>query len=148
MVITYSRVWINRVRLLILLVVSWTRKNNIPLSPYAPENLVSRDGFSCPVPCQPVHSPYLLRLNLVLTHGVPPDFRGGVHLFIYAAIRHRVSPEFIGVTQLRTDGIHCQESAGTGPVVLKVVPVTGAAILKATMEQLMRASLFPHPLVI
>ena len=24
----------------------------------------------------------LLRLNLVLTHGIPPDFRGGVHLFI------------------------------------------------------------------
>ena len=23
----------------------------------------------------------LLRLNLVLTHGIPPDFRGGVHLF-------------------------------------------------------------------
>ena len=23
-----------------------------------------------------------LRLNLVLTHGIPPDFRGGVHLFI------------------------------------------------------------------
>ena len=23
-----------------------------------------------------------LRLNLVLTHGVPPDFRGGVYLFI------------------------------------------------------------------
>ena len=22
------------------------------------------------------------RLNLVLTHGIPPDFRGGVHLFI------------------------------------------------------------------
>ena len=31
------------------------------------------------------------------------------------------------VTQLRTDGVHCRESAGTGPVVLKVVPVTGAA---------------------
>ena len=26
---------------------------NIPLSPYAPENLVSRDGFSRPVPRQP-----------------------------------------------------------------------------------------------
>ena len=26
------------------------------------------------------------------------------------------------VTQLRTDGIHCRESAGTGPVNLKVVP--------------------------
>ena len=29
---------------------------NIPLlSPYAPENLVSRDGFSSPVPRQPAH---------------------------------------------------------------------------------------------
>ena len=36
------------------------------------------------------------RLNLVLTHGIPPDFRGSVHLFCYTAIRHRVSPEFIG----------------------------------------------------
>ena len=31
------------------------------------------------------------------------------------------------VTQLRTDDIHCRESAGTGLVVLNVVPVTGAA---------------------
>ena len=30
------------------------------------------------------------------------------------------------VTQLRTDGIHCRESAGTEAVVLKVVLVTGA----------------------
>ena len=28
------------------------------------------------------------------------------------------------VTQLRTDGVHCRESAGTGPVNLNVVPVT------------------------
>ena len=34
-----------------------------------------------------------------------------------------VSPEFIGSrNQLRTDGVHCRESAGTGPVNLKVVP--------------------------
>ena len=26
---------------------------------------------------------------------IPPDFRGGPHLFIETAIRHRVSPEFI-----------------------------------------------------
>ena len=51
---TYSRVWINRVRLPILLVVSWTGKNNIPLSAFAPENLVSRDGFRSPVPRQRV----------------------------------------------------------------------------------------------
>ena len=55
MVITYSRLWINRLRLPILLVVSQTGKMNIPLSPYAPENLVSRDGFSRPVPRQPAH---------------------------------------------------------------------------------------------
>ena len=31
------------------------RKNNIPLSPCVPENLVPRDGFSRPVPRQPAH---------------------------------------------------------------------------------------------
>ena len=51
MVITYSRVWINGVRLSILLVVSWTRKIIFPcLSPCVPENLVSRDGFKRFVP--------------------------------------------------------------------------------------------------
>ena len=29
------------------------RENNVPLSPCVPENLVSRDGFSRPVPRQP-----------------------------------------------------------------------------------------------
>ena len=55
MVITYSRVWINRVRLPMLLVVSLTGKMNIPQSPCVPENLVSRDWFSRPVPGQPAH---------------------------------------------------------------------------------------------
>ena len=31
------------------------RENNIPLSPCVPENLVSRDGFTRPVPRQPAH---------------------------------------------------------------------------------------------
>ena len=48
------------------------RENDIPLSPCVPENLVSRDEFSRPVPRQPAH--------LVLTYGIPPEFRGGVHL--------------------------------------------------------------------
>ena len=38
----------------------------------------------------------ILTLNLVLTYGIPPEFLGGVHLFIGTAIRHWVSPEFIG----------------------------------------------------
>ena len=38
----------------------------------------------------------VLRLNLVLTSEIPPEFRGGVHLFIYNPICHRFGPEFIG----------------------------------------------------
>ena len=41
----------------ILHVVSWTGKMNISLSPFAPENLVSPDGFGSPVSRQPAHSP-------------------------------------------------------------------------------------------
>ena len=33
-------------------------KIDISLSPYAPENLVSRDRFDRPVPRQPAHSPH------------------------------------------------------------------------------------------
>ena len=28
------------------------------------------------------HSPYSVRLNLVLAHGIPPNFRVGVHIII------------------------------------------------------------------
>ena len=44
-----------KLRLPILHVVSGTGKMNISLSTFAPENLVSRDGFSSPVPRQPAH---------------------------------------------------------------------------------------------
>ena len=66
----------------------------------------------------------ILRLNLVLTYyGIPPEFRGGVHLFMWN--RHTPSGQsrVYRVTQLPTDdGVHCRESAGTGPLNLKVVP--------------------------
>ena len=44
-------------------------------------------------------------------------------------------PRVHRVMQLRTDGVHCRGSAGIGPVFLKVVPVTGAAILQVNMVQ-------------
>ena len=66
------------------------------------------------------------------TCGIPTDFRGGVHLFIYTPSgQSRV----YRVTQLRTDGGHCRESASPGPGVFKVVPVTGAAFAGITMDQ-------------
>ena len=58
----------------------------------------------------------------MLTYGIPPEFRGGVHLFIFN--RHTPSGQsrLYRVTQLRTNGVHCRGSAGTGPVNLKKVP--------------------------
>ena len=57
------------------------RENEISLSAFAPESLVSRDGFGSPVPRQPAHlhtlsksgahSPHS-RLNVGLTSGIPP----------------------------------------------------------------------------
>ena len=55
-------------------------------------------------------------------HKHTPEFRGSVHLFIFS--RHTPSGQsrVYRVTQLRTDGVHCRESAGRGTVNLKVVP--------------------------
>ena len=97
---------------------------NISLSALVPENLVSRDGFGSGLaPSRVSLLLSILRLNLVLTYyGIPPEFRGGVHLFIYNPHTPSGQSRVYWVTQLRTDGVHCRESAGTGPVNLKVVP--------------------------
>ena len=59
---------------------------SIPLSPYVPENLVSRDGFSRPVPRQPA------RLHTQAESG---------------AYSLRDSSRVCRVTQLRKDGVYC-----------------------------------------
>ena len=93
---------------------------NISLSAFAPEKLVSRDGFSRPVPRQPAHlntqpesGAYLRDSSQVPRR--PPSIRLNRHTPSGQSRVYRV-------TQLRTDGVHCRESAGTGPVNLKVVP--------------------------
>ena len=94
------------------------RENNIALS-RACLRIWPRETDSA-VPCRVSLLISILRLNLVLTYGISPEFRGCVHL------RNRHTPSgqsrVYGVTQSRTDGVHCRESAGTGPVNLKVVP--------------------------
>ena len=47
---------------------------------------------------------------------------------------------------MSTDGVHCRECAGTGSVVLNVVPVTGAAYSGTTVNQFCSPLFFPHPL--
>ena len=95
-----------------------------PVRVLVPENLVSRGGFGSPVPRQSAHLHTVLRLNLMLTYGIPPEFRGGVYLFVYN--RHTPASGQSRVYRvkqlLRTDGVHCRESAGTGSVNPKVVP--------------------------
>ena len=88
-------VLINRVRLPTLHVVSWKRKNNISLCPRSCLRIWSRETDSA-VPSRVSLLISILRLNLVLTYGIPPEFRGGVHFIFKTATRHRVSPEFIG----------------------------------------------------
>ena len=70
------------------------RENNIPLSPCVLENLVSRDGFGSPVPRQPAHLHTQVESGAYLRDSSRVPRR---RPFIYeTAIRHRVSPEFIG----------------------------------------------------
>ena len=80
MVTHIARVWIDSIRLPILLVVSWTGKVNIPC-PRSRLRIWSRETGSA-VPSRVSLFISVLRLNLVRTYGIPPDFRGGVHLFI------------------------------------------------------------------
>ena len=51
---------------------------NISLSPFVPDNLVSRDGFGSPVPRQPAHFHTQAESSAYLRDS--SRFRGGVHL--------------------------------------------------------------------
>ena len=85
-------------------------KTGIDLQHPPPPPIVERLFFPCPrsrlriwsreagpaVPSRVILLIPILRLNLVLTHGIPPEFHDGVLIFVSTAIRHRISPEFIG----------------------------------------------------
>ena len=108
----------------------------------------SRETGSAVVPSRVSLLISILRLNLVLTYGIPPEFRGGVHLFIYN--RHTPSGQsrVYRVTQLRTDGVHCREFAGTEPVNLKVVPNECCLDLAGHNGPINIRLSFPHPLLV
>ena len=101
------------------------KKNNISLCPrsFAPENLVSRDGFDSPVPRQPAHlhrraesSSAHLRDSFRVPRRRPFSYKT-------PTIGHRGSvPSFSCHAIAYTDGVHCRQSNGTVPVNLKVVP--------------------------
>ena len=81
----------------------------------------------------------------MLAHGLSPAFQDDVYILCRQPplSQSRVNR----VTHLHADGVHCREYAGTRPVNLKVVRVTGVVFLDITMDQMMRASPFPHQVI-
>ena len=110
-------------------------------------NLVSRDGFGSPVPLprQPAHLHTQAESGASLwdSSRVP---RRRPFIYLY---HHTPSDPYrvYRVTQLRTDGVYCREAADTGPVNLKVVPVTGVALAGHHGPIAVRLS-FPHSLLV
>ena len=74
-------------------------------------------------------------------HGISPTFRDDIHLY-----RQSPSDQYLDcqAVQLSTDGVYFREPAGTGLVVLKVVPGPRAAYSGSTAGHFFCASLFPH----
>ena len=145
MVTHIAKVWINRVRLPLLLVVSLTGKINISLSASAPENLVSRDGFGSSVPRQPAHlhtqAEYEYGAYLRDSSRVP---RRRPFIYFKPPCAIGSVPSLSG-HKLRTDGVHCRESADTGPANLKVV--SNGCCLGRSPWTIKYAPLFPTPTI-
>ena len=150
MVITLSRVWINRVWLPILLVVSWTGKMSFSLSPVRAWEfgLARRVRPSHPASARSFPTPRLNHQSGAYLRDSSRIPRQGRHSpSISSTVIGSVPTAFIGSHIWRTDGVHCRESSGTGPVALKVVRVTGASLSAITMDPFLCASLFPHPIL-
>ena len=93
---------------------------NTSLSPFAPESLVSRDRFDSPVPRQPAHLHAQAESDAYLRDSSRVPRRRP-----YICLNPHTPPgqsQVYRVTLLRTDGVHCRESGGAGPVNLKEVP--------------------------
>ena len=131
----------------ILFVVSETRKMNISLSPFAPENLVSRDGFGRPIPRQSAHSPYNTQVEsgpysrhssrfprrCPLIYFKPPHDIGSVPSLPGHVITHRSC----SLPRVRRHRISTSQGSSSNGCCLCI-----------TMDQLMCASRFPHPLLV
>ena len=116
---------------------------SLALSPFTPENLVSRGGFDVQSHVSPIirHTQAEFRR----THGIFPALYDSVAIILSTAIGPVLS--FSGYA-IVYDGVHCEEPASIGPVVLKVVPVAGAACSCVTLDQRLFGSLFPHPILV
>ena len=95
------------------------REMHISLSAFVPENMVSRYGFGSPVPRQPV-----ILLNQAESGACLWDFSQVPRRRPFICLKPPYAIESVPSLSgpAITDDVHCRESAGTGPVNLKVVP--------------------------
>ena len=70
----------------------------------------------------------MLRLNLILTYGIPLDIHGGVQLYILTTIRHGISPVFIGSRNCVHSVFTVERPPALGQMSLKIVLVTTGAV--------------------
>ena len=104
MVSAFGRVWIKRVRLSIPLVASSTGKMFFFSCPRSRLRVWSREtGSDISFSTLGLN----LLMSLVLTRGIPPAFRDGVHLFLPSTAIGSI-PSY-QVTRLRTNDVHCRE---------------------------------------
>ena len=114
MVITNSRVWVNRVRLPSLLVIC--RRSRLIIRSLETGSAVSSRASLLVLHTQAECGAYLRYFSRF------PRRRP----FIYIVNRHRVSPS-LSCHSIAYDSVYCREVAGVGSVVFKVVRVAGAA---------------------
>ena len=118
---------------------------NISLSPFAPENLVSREGFGSPVPRQPAHLHTQAESGACLRDSsLVPRRRPFVYLKQPYAIgsvpslsSHAVPYRWRSLPRVRRH--RASKPQGSSE---RVLP------WQVTMNQLICASLFPHPLIV
>ena len=85
------------------------------------------------------------RLNPALTRELLSSLRLSATTFFHLCHQPPPGQSQTGQgTELRTHDVHYRESAGAGPVVLKVARVTSATYLDNSMSQQICALLFPH----
>ena len=113
-------------------------EKNVSLSPFAPENLVLRDGFGSPVPRQPAQFHTQVEY-VVLTYGIPPDFRGSVHFcfklsYVIGSVRsllgHAIACQWRSLPRVRRHRVSKPQGSSE-----RVLP------WQVTMDQLICASL-------
>ena len=111
---------------------------------WCPERMGRKHTHTHTLSILKLHSPYSNWIWCLLTEFLPSSAATSIHLF---KPPHAIGPVAVyRLTQLRTDSVHCRESAGTGPVNLKVVP-TGAALTVHHEPNNMRLY-FLHPLLV